>query len=274
MFFDFEPGRRAGRSSCTPGRASRDVPDQQRTPADLRERHAPAPPRGRLGRGDPRRDGANRRGGDARERRAARAGSAAQRRHRPDRCAADPRGSGRLGVLPLAAVRQGPGLSRLALDLRPCPAARPDGRIRRDGDGRRLVAAGADDGDARPREPRTDRLPRGVRAARTSARRSASSSIRRGADPSRRGAARAEQPASDRPGGAARAPAADAARQGRRLHRARRAARDSAQPWTTSMPPSRSMWSPTTGSARPRASPSIAGGSEAGLPLPPERSSP
>ena len=142
------------------------VPDQQRTPADLRERHAPAPPRGRLGRGDPRRDGPHRRGGDAGERRAARAGPAAQRRRWADRCAAGPRGSGWLGVLPLAALRQGPGLPRLAVDLRPGPAARPHRRIGRDGHGRRLVASRADDGDARPREPRADRLPRRVRAAR------------------------------------------------------------------------------------------------------------
>ena len=47
-------------------RVRRHVPDQQRTPADLRERHAPAPPRGRLGRGDPRRHGSDRRGGHAR----------------------------------------------------------------------------------------------------------------------------------------------------------------------------------------------------------------
>ena len=58
IFFDFEPGRssRAG-PALRRARVRRHVPDQQRTPADLRERHAPAPSRGRLGRGDPRRHG-------------------------------------------------------------------------------------------------------------------------------------------------------------------------------------------------------------------------
>ncbi len=41
------------------------------------------------------------------------------------------------------------------------PAGRPDRRVRRDGHGRRHVAAGADDRHARPRQPRPDLVPGG-----------------------------------------------------------------------------------------------------------------
>ena len=79
IFFDFEPGRSSGQVQlyAAPGFAATFLTNSERQ-ADLRERHAPAPPRGRLGRGDPRRDGSHRRGGHARERGAARAGPAAQ----------------------------------------------------------------------------------------------------------------------------------------------------------------------------------------------------
>ena len=58
---------------------------------------------------------------------------------------------GRLGGVPLAAVRQGPGLPRRPVDPDAGAAARPDRRVAAAVDhGRRHLAARADDRDARP----------------------------------------------------------------------------------------------------------------------------
>ena len=92
------------------------------------------------------------------------------------------------------------------------------------------------------------------------------------ADPIVKGGQRAEPPAPDRAGGAARAATADAARQGRRLHRARRAARLRRSRGRLRCRPREARRRPMAGSARPPAGPSIAGGSAACLPQPPVRS--
>ena len=91
----------------------------------------------------------------------ARAGAPDQRGRRPGRRPDRlPRPVG-LGALPLAAVRPGPGLPRRPVDADAGATARPDRRVRGDGPGRVHVAPGPDHGDARPRVPRPDRVPRG-----------------------------------------------------------------------------------------------------------------
>ena len=110
----------------------------------------------------------------------------------------------RLGVLQLAPVRQGPGLSRRSVDPHARATTRPDRGVRGDDHGRRDVAPGADVSDARPGFARPARLPRGTwRAFRSHEggdRRQPSTRRRH-----HRGPAPAQLATSDRPGRGTRA---------------------------------------------------------------------
>ena len=61
----------------------------------------------------------------------------------------------------MATLRQGSGLPRRSVDPDAGAAAGPDGGLRGHDHGRADVAPGADDGDARPRQSRPARVPRG-----------------------------------------------------------------------------------------------------------------
>ena len=130
----------------------------------------------------------------------------------------------RLGAVPLAAVRQGPGLPRRPVGPDAGATARPDRRVRGHDHGRLHVTAGADDRDARPRVARADRVPPGRRRpvrdrrAQGRHRRQPGQGRRR-----RRGPAPAQRPPPDRAGRGARAQAARVARgrRGRGVHHAR-----------------------------------------------------
>ena len=164
-------------------------------------------------------------------------------------------------VLPLAPLRQGPGLSRLAVDLRAGPATRPHGRLRRDGHRRRAVTPRPDHRDARPGESWPHRVPRGERdpRARPQGRHRPRPRVGRR---DRRGPASAQQSQAHGPGRAARAPPA-ADRSGRATTSNPTTCSSSGRPSTTSMPRSRSTSSGRAGSPRRRARPSTAGSCEA-----------
>ena len=156
-------------------------------------------------------------------RRSAPARAADQRGRRPGRRADRVHAaSSGWAIFIVAPVRQGPGLPRRPVDPHAGPAAGPDGRIGGDRHGRRHLAARADDRDARPREPRADRVPRGVSGC--SRARSAGDRIRdAGTDPEARRSAATRAARSGRPEDYAleRAPRARR-RRGGRVHRGRR----------------------------------------------------
>ena len=201
------------------------LPVEPGAPGDLRERHAAAPSRRPTSTARSTVALAKVDAAATPEHAAALAARApGQRRARARRCADRLPRAVRLGVLPLAAVRQGPGLPRRPVDPDAGPAARPDRRIGGDGHGRRDVAAGPDDGDARPRVARPDRVPRGTGRPARRARRSASTPTPdRGRRRSSRRSARATRAARRaRPRQSALRELRElGGRRGRRLHHAR-----------------------------------------------------
>ena len=228
IFFDMQPNLQHGQVQlyAGPGFEAAYLSNEERQ-AIFENDMLPYLRVGRLRRGAGGRAREGRRGRDAGARGGAPALASDQRGRRPGRRSDHlPRPVG-LGALPLAPVRQGPGLSRRPVGADAGATARPDRRVRRDDHGRVHLAPSVDDGDARPRVTRPHRVPRGRRRRPGTRRSQGRDRCRPGQGRRRgRGAAPAQRPPPDRPGRAARAHAARDARRrrGRRVHHARRPA--------------------------------------------------